>query len=206
MPPHVVVPDGSALPAHHLLLELVHGEISRLEPAEPAREVEVGDEDVLRVADDVDVLAALGDLLPPQVTLEDPRTPHLVGVEVLPAHLGVLVPRAHLRDLAEAHVAPAEHVADLGHPRGPALGVRHDEHVRGARLEVASILGAGLPLLAFGKRALVQQSPSKLVFPAFLGQTLISVVNCQGPHQPSCAQQRSLCDREFVSHSSPLND
>ena len=74
------------------------------------------------------------------MALEDPGTLHLIGVEVLAAHLGLLVPRADLGDLAKVHVAPAEHVADLGHPRGAALGIGHDEHVRGAGLEVASVL------------------------------------------------------------------
>ena len=58
----------------------------------------------------------------------------------LVADFGHLVPRADLCDLTIVHVASAEHVAYLGHPSRPALGIGHNEHVRGTGLEVPTIL------------------------------------------------------------------
>ena len=58
----------------------------------------------------------------------------------LVADLGHLVPRADLCDLTIVHVTSTEHVAYLGHPSRPALGIGHNEHVRRTGLEVPSIL------------------------------------------------------------------
>ena len=56
------------------------------------------------------------------------------------ADLGHLVPWADLGDLTIVHVTSTEHVAYLGHPSRPALGIGHNEHVRGTGLEAPAIL------------------------------------------------------------------